>query len=327
MNSIEKIKKIKGFAPFEEQKKNIENLFEEELIKEEDGKKISLALAEHGYYRLKGYVKPFLQRRSGRYVCKESFDTIRKTIDIDLSLREFLLINILKIENHITLLISEKLSKENNPYWHMNCDLFIRTTLSRNDSINNHRNILKKIKESTELDEDGKHSHPGLVRYAEKHDPDHIPSWIVRECISFGTWVQIFDALGNEQKSEICKLFRFKKQNSSKRFELSGNELISWIRSLNVLRNNCAHNGLISNKIFSFSPAQHQSAGLIENRSGPNILPRIKVMQFLLSAMPSDPSGEFIKNVNSIIYMHESNGISDSIIHKIFGFDKENLNK
>lgn len=326
MNSIQENKKFKGFASFPDQKKNIENLFEEELLKEEDSKEISLALARHGYYRLKGYIKPFLQKKLGKYICKEPFDTIKKTIDIDLSLREYLLINILRIENHITLLISEKLSKENHPYWHMESDLFIRSTISKADSINNHKKILRKINEDTKL-EDGKHPHPGLVTYAKKHNPDHIPSWIIRECISFGTWVQIFDALRHDQKNEICKLFRFKKQNSTKRFELTANDLISWLRSLAILRNNCAHNGLISNKIFSFHPAQHQDAGSIENRPGPNILPRIKVMQFLLSTMSLDLSDEFIQNVNKIVYIHELTGINDSIIFKIFGFNKVYLNQ
>jgi len=326
MNSIIADKKIKGFASFLEQKKNIENLFEKEIIKEEDSKEISLALSNHGYYRLKGYIKPFLQNKLGKYTCKENFCTIRKTIDIDLSLREYLLANILKIENHITLRISEKISKEYDPYWHMDSSLFIRDTIGESASKKNHSSILRKIKDHTTL-EDGKHPHPGLVRYTQKHDPDIIPSWIVRECISFGTWVQIFDALGNDQKIEICKLFRFKKPNSSKRFELTANDLISWLRSLSILRNNCAHNGLISNKIFSFHPAQHKDAGSIRNVSGPNILPRIKAMQFLLSSMQSDSSDEFIKTVNKIIYMHESTGISDNIIHKIFGFDKKSLNQ
>jgi len=43
--------------------------------------------------------------------------------------------------------------------------------------------------------------------------------------------------------------------------------------------------------------------------------------------MQSDSSDEFIKTVNKIIYMHESTGISDNIIHKIFGFDKKSLNQ
>lgn len=326
MNSIKEDKKIKKFASFKEQQKNIENLFEEKSIEDEDRKEISLAISKHGYYRLKGYIKPFLQKKFGKYICTVPFDTIKKTIDIDLALREHLLINILKIENHITLLISEKLSKENHPYWHMEGNLFTRSTISKNDSTEKHNNLLKKIKQDTTL-EDGKHPHPGLVRYAQKHDPDHIPSWIVRECISFGTWVQIFDNIRIDQKVEICKLFRFKKQNSSRRFELSPKDLLSWLRSLTVLRNNCAHNGLISNKIFSFHPAQHRDAGLIENKSGPNILPRIMVMQFLLSSMPSDNSHEFIEKAIKIIYMHESNGIDDSIICKIFGFNKEKLNK
>jgi abortive infection bacteriophage resistance protein len=187
-----------------------------------------------------------------------------------------------------------------------------------------HSDIISKVRADTQLNNDY-HPHPGVVSYAKKHDPDHMPSWIVRECVSFGTWVKIFDSMSNEIRLIISESFSFKKYNSKSKFSLAPNAFASWVRAISILRNVCAHNGIIVNKIFSHPPSPHESVPAIKNTPGPNILDRVKVMECFLSFISESESNKFINDIRSIIYKHESSGVDELVVKKIFGFDKADL--
>lgn len=312
----------KTHISFVDQARNIEAMFLADVNK--DIKIINSLISIHGFYRLKGYIKPFLRTFAGKKLCYVGIDVIKNIIEIDISLRSYLLDKILKIENMITLKISEKMSLDQGPYWILKDELFTSFTLSERECAQRHEKIVLKVRKDTKI-EDGQHPHPGVVSYASKHDPDHLPSWIIREATSFGTWCQIFDAMGNDQRELICKIFNLKKENAKTRFFLTPNSFSSWIRSITILRNTCAHNGLIINKIFSHHPSPNESVPSIKNESGPNLLERIKVIYCFLSHLSLEESQIFIEDLKSILYKYENDNIDESIIYKVLGFNKSNL--
>ena len=313
---------VKAHISFDEQVKQIKDKFEN--WDEADDRELKSLIHTHGFYRLKGYIKPFLRQKVRKKFCCVNILTIKNVIEIDLLLRGCLLSNILVIENMITLRISEKMCRDKGPYWYMDRNLFTSSTLSVADATKKHDEIVSKVRFDTQLKDD-QHPHPGVVSYAKKHDPDHMPSWIVRECVSFGTWVQIFDSMSNDIKLSISGSFAFKKYNSKSRFSVTPNAFASWVRSISILRNVCAHNGIVVNKIFSHPPSPHESVPAIKNTPGPNILDRLKVMECFLSFISDDESVKFINDVKSIIYKHEASGVDGSVVKKIFGFDKADL--
>lgn len=71
------------------------------------------------------------------------------------------------------------------------------------------------------------------------------PSWAIAECLSFGKWSALYKQLGHG-KSAIAAVFG-----------LTPPVLESWLHSLNVLRNVCAHHSRLWNRSLPFEPKAH----------------------------------------------------------------------
>ena len=320
MTSINQVKFIKASAPFNTQVQIIQGMFLPSV--DNDIKVINKLLSEHGLYRLKGYIKPLLKNHNGKRFCDLDIRAIQDIIEIDISLRKYLLTTILRIENMLTLKISEKMCSSHNPYWIFKQELFTSESISKEKYTERHEEIVKKLRNDTRL-EYGQHPHPGVVSYAKKHDPDHLPSWILRECSSFGTWCNIFESMSNNEKTLVCEIFKLKKENSKSRFTLSPKAFASWMRSLRILRNTCAHNGILINKVLTHSPSPNESVPSIGIKGGPNILERLKVIYCFLSMFSNEESLKFNQNIKDIIYKY--NTVYEKILKRLFGFDEKDL--
>ncbi len=320
MINIDRGKFIKVSIPFNDQVQRIESMFLPSV--NNDIKIIKKLLSAHGLYRLKGYIKPLLKNSNGTRLCHVDISVVRDIVEIDISLRKYLLDTILRIENMLTLKISEKMCSSHSPYWILKNELFTSETLSVADYTARHEQIVEKIRDGTRL-EAGQHPHPGVVSYANKHDPYHLPSWILRECTSFGTWCKIFDSMSNTEKLSVCEVFALKKEKSKSRFTLNPNAFASWMRSLKILRNTCAHNGILINKVLTHSPSPNENVPSIGVDGGPNILERLKVIYCFLSMFSDEESIKFNKDIKDIVYKYSN--VDEVMIKRLLGFKKDDL--
>lgn len=99
---------------------------------------------------------------------------------------------------------------------------------------------LSKIKE--DLNNAKKQKEPSIVHYKNKYSGDEYPpAWVIAECISFQKWSMLYKQL-KHGKSKIASSFED---------QLSPEVFASWLHSLSVLRNCCAHHSRLWDRKFS----------------------------------------------------------------------------
>lgn len=106
-------------------------------------------------------------------------------------------------------------------------------------------------------------------KYGDSHQ--HLPLWMFSEISDFGFTSLFFDHAGRDIQTEIAK-----------EWEVTPEVLRSWMRSLNTLRNTCAHHGRLWNNLWGTPPKLplwHSQRGWYAQYSlekGQWILPRDK---------------------------------------------------
>lgn len=78
-------------------------------------------------------------------------------------------------------------------------------------------------------------------KYGDSHQ--HLPLWMFSEISDFGFTSLFFDHAGRDIQTEIAK-----------EWEVTPEVLRSWMRSLNTLRNTCAHHGRLWNHVWGTPP-------------------------------------------------------------------------
>lgn len=186
-----------------------------------------------GYYRMSGYMYPF-QSNDGSHTFKEpiTFDKILNHYVFDKKLRLLLLDYIERIEVSIRANISNIMSLKFGAHWYLDSDLFYDKKL--------HEDLVIKIKtyckDASEI---------FIKSYNNKYDsPESPPSWMVMEILTFGNLASLFENLkDNDQKKEIASSYG----TVVPLFE-------SWLKSINFIRNTCAHHSRLWNRRIPLKP-------------------------------------------------------------------------
>lgn len=137
-----------------------------------------------------------------------------------------------RIEISFRTAISNTMSNKYGAHWYLNQNLFING--------DRYESFLTEIKIHLNR------SHEDFIKtyYSKYSHPEHPPSWMVMECLSFGT---------------VSKMFSNIKDRSARKSvgDLLGqySEVIkSWMRSLTYTRNLCAHHSRLWNRYFINKP-------------------------------------------------------------------------
>lgn len=77
-------------------------------------------------------------------------------------------------------------------------------------------------------------------------ESDIPPCWILSEYLSFGKWSKVFGAL--KYQSHVKKV--------ASALKAPPNDVVSWVRSLVILRNRCAHHGRLWGYRFKIRPSR-----------------------------------------------------------------------
>jgi abortive infection bacteriophage resistance protein len=209
--------------------------------------------AEHhltviGYYRLMIYFKPFMASKnvsSTQFEKGTLFSDVLNFYIFDRELRLLVIDALERIEVAFRTSISNTMSLKYGAHWYLDPKLFVQPT--------QHEFFLEEIKSHL------KRSHEDFIKsyYLQYQHPEHPPSWMVMECISFGTISKIYsnikdrsvrktigDTLG--QYSEVIK---------------------SWMRSLTYTRNLCAHHSRLWNRFFVNKPQVNLDVTFERNQS------------------------------------------------------------
>lgn len=242
--------------PWKSYPDQLEQLIQRGLIVTDQEKALNY-LKRIGYYRLSGYWYPFRKRcNAGNQEVSDTFKegaSFQNTVDLyvfDKKLRLLVLDALERIEIALRVDISHTLG-EKHTFAHIKSEFLAENftqKLNKNTGITQHKQWLNK--------------HDGLVsRSKEKFIAHHknkyglpLPVWVACEIWDFGTLSKLFTGMKPEDKNAIAIKYGVS----------NGKVFQSWLRSLNYLRNVCAHHSRLWNRNIVDRP-QFISSSDVEN--------------------------------------------------------------
>lgn len=193
-----------------------------------------------GYYRLSGYWYPFRVLSNADRVILDIFKSeasFQNAVDLyvfDKKLRLLVLDALERIEIALRVDISHTLG-EKDPFAHIKPEFLSN-------------NFCSKVNKKTGLTEHAQwlKTHDGLIQRSKEKFIEHnkdkyglpLPIWIACEIWDFGTLSKLFSGMKPDDKNTIA----------SKYGVSEGRIFESWLRSLNYLRNVCAHHSRLWNR-------------------------------------------------------------------------------
>ena len=253
-----------------------------------DDQEVGHYLTMIGYYRLMIYFRPFLLSADSNSTFKPNtrFSDVLNLYVFDRELRLLVTDGLERIEVSFRAAISNVMSLKYGAHWYLNSALFSRC--------DQYQSFLEEIKVHL------KRSHEDFIKtyYAKYNHPDHPPSWMVMECLSFGTISKMYsnikdrsvrkevgDILG--QYSEVIK---------------------SWMRSLTYTRNLCAHHSRLWNRFFVNKPQIATTAFDFDKNDSPFYLQAYIIQSFLNKVAPGN---HWRKKLFDLFHAHPYVSFSD----------------
>ena len=181
---------------------------------------------ENYYYVVNGYKDPFINSTvpDDAYKPGVTFDELVALYSFDRKLREFLLIELLRIEHavkaQIIITFSKYHGQDHNSYL---CPASFNTSGSKNLQRAN-----QLISDLTQLIQEKHHKHGAIRHYVNKYG--FVPLWVLSKVMTFGKLNSFYACMLAKEKEEVA--------NS---FSLSAADFKSMIDFIADLRNKCAH--------------------------------------------------------------------------------------
>lgn len=201
-----------------------------------------LALTTIGYYRLRGYSYPYIDANTKTYISGTNFSNVLQLYYFDTELSHLIFNYLSQIEVALKVRLVNSFQSTQDA-------LILNDPSAFGDKGNYWRNqgtIASEISRSQDL----------FIKHNFRYHDGAIPIWASVEVMSFGTISKIIKNMKNESSSAIHVLlqnYEFKNEKG-----LLVNPTIdmftSWVHSVSVMRNICAHNSRIYNRSYTVTP-------------------------------------------------------------------------
>lgn len=194
-------------------------------------------LSQVNYYRLSGYILPFLNQDTDRCRIATTFSTIKGVYDFDTRLRSLTLLAIERVEIYIRTQLA---------YFHAHT----YGALGYIDSANynckhDHISFMSHIQSSI----DSNSKSPVVIHHMRVYD-GKFPIWVIIDYFTVGMLSYFYADLKNHDKATIAK----------EMYGANYQMVESWMRCLTDLRNRCAHYSRLYYWVFSAVPFMNKSA-------------------------------------------------------------------
>lgn len=206
-----------------------------------------------GYYNLiNGYSTLFWEKdKVDTYKSGTTINEIYNLYLFDQKLREIFLRNILPLETNIKSLIAYYFPQAHPETHYLTYDNF---DTSRKDSSKNITNLIAEIQRQIA----GRASDPSISHYLRKYG--YIPLWVLNNILTLGTISKFYSLMQQKERQDI-----------SKTFHLSDNELENILTYVSSIRNFCAH----GNRLYCYRSKRplidtylHQSMKIEKTENG-----------------------------------------------------------
>lgn len=242
----------------------------------EDDATAKLYLARRNYYRLNYYFKKFLGD-DDKFGGRISFNDIVKIEETDSKLRHMFFQYIeyieLKLRTQFGYWTAEAFQADafftpgcfnGKSSTILNCILHINHTFRKDSAIRHH---------------------------AEKYS-GVLPTWVIVEFMTFGALSQLLNQLKGTIQNKILSNFR-----SVNNFQISKSDFKSWIHTVSVFRNTCAHHGALFRLELSVTPALWR---IHKTRKRKTIDGVFAIVYCIFHLLSDDERKQFMKDLNKI---------------------------
>ena len=200
---------------------------------ETDVESLVARLRTVNYYRLSGYLHPF-RNPDDTFRSGTTLQTVWRRYVFDRRLRLLVLDAIERVEVAVRTQLIYELSHETGAFGYTDAANLPKLTGDR------FAHFLKRVEDETQRSHEQfvKHFHQ---KYGDQHE--HLPLWMAAEIMPFGVLLTLFTGVKPQIKRRIASQYR-----------IADTVLHSWMGSINVVRNICAHHGRLWNRELGFKP-------------------------------------------------------------------------
>ena len=248
-----------------------------------DRDELTQRLEAVSYYRLSGYLFPFRETASDRFVEGTTLQTIWDRYCFDRQLRLLLLDAIERIEVSVRTKLVYHFSHEHGPFGY--CNEANLPKLNLNAYLEWRLSLEEEVRRSKETFK---------THFREKYGDVHpsLPLWMLAELMSMGSLLTFYKGVAPSLKQRIAI-----------EYGISDKLLLSWLTGLYTARNICAHHARLWNRSMGTAvlrpspnkfPDWHKNHELPNNRCG--IL--IMICRYMLRLIsPSSKWNDRIENL------------------------------
>ena len=189
-------------------------------------------LTNVSFYRFKAYLVPFLKNDGTQnYILGTSFFKAWQYYDFDAKLRSCVMEAIEQVEVAIKTRMVNYLSYKYGAYAYKNTSIFANPF-----KLATYKKLFSIVDETIK-----KSSDEALKAFCEKYCKEEgLPIWIIVEFMTFGNMVTFFRLLKKSDKEALANFF-----------DASAVILESYLANLNYIRNICAHNERLWNRLIA----------------------------------------------------------------------------
>jgi len=206
-------------------------LIDRGLIAERD--RLVFHLKSVNYYRIAGYLYPF-RAADDKFKPGTTFDMVWRHYTFDRRLRVLLLDAVERVEVAIRTQFAYHFSHGKGPFGHLDCANLPKL------SPDEYGDLLKRLKKDEARSKE-QFVKDFKLKYGDVHA--YLPFWFAAEIMSFGMLIKIFQGVEREIKRRIAAVYGIPER-----------VLLSWLHSLNFIRNICAHHARVWNRELRHKP-------------------------------------------------------------------------
>jgi abortive infection bacteriophage resistance protein len=185
------------------------------------------------YYRLSGYLYPF-RLENDTYKNGTTLDQVWQIYTFDRQLRILVMDAIERVEVSVRTQLAYHFAQHYGPFAYTSKHLF------PNMEAEEYQKWLHELRAEVERTNEVFIQH-FRNKYGDRHAD--LPIWMLTEVMSFGKTLTFYRTVSREIQNPVAL-----------RYHIPHNLLESWLRSLNAVRNICAHHGRLWNRVLGYKP-------------------------------------------------------------------------
>ena len=253
-----------------------------------DEQNAQIVLENISYFRLAGYWRTMEQNISTHLFRPGSrFEDVVARYNFDSELKTLIFAAIQQIEISVRTRIIHFFSLAHGAFW------FLDDTLAEDEDLFNENLSYLRTELSRSHDE-------FIAEHFRKYDePDMPPAWKTLEVASFGTLSKLYKNMNdNAVKKQVARSFNIPQHKC----------LQSWLATLTIVRNTCAHHARLWNAHFSMVPRTNERmrGNWIANRqfSSDKLYPSLCCIAYWLNSI--NPQNTFVQEFKSLLKKYSS---------------------